>query len=116
MKVVYPDLQDFLLVEIINATDKLVETVKTYNVKRILIDSSKTAVPAGNAEGREISLTLALGLMKTHVQKIARVESFSADVEATVQSHISYINQTIYIPFLFKNFTDKAEALEWLKR
>ncbi|MFD3003467.1 hypothetical protein ACFS7Z_24125 [Pontibacter toksunensis] len=83
MEVEYPNLHDYFLSDIKRSIDTLLDTVKIYDVKRLLLDSTRTIVSVGNVESREIATYLAAGLTKTRVQKLARVKSPSATVENT---------------------------------
>ena len=114
LHVAYPDLHDFLLPEIKHSINILVDTVKHYDVKRLLLDSSKTSVTVNSDESREIAVYLAAGLSTTRVQKVARVQSHSNSVEQLAQGNINHINSTQQLPFQLQNFTSKAVALEWL--
>lgn len=115
MEVEYPDLHDYLLIEIKRSIDTLLDTVRNYDVKRLLLDSTRTIISVGDAESREIATYLAAGLTKTRVQKVARVQSPSSAVETRAQENISHIRKLSQLPFELRNFTSKAEATEWLK-
>ncbi len=114
MEVEYPDLHDYLLPEIKRSVDILLDTVKNYDVKRLLLDSTRTIISVGDVESREIATYLAAGLARTRVQKVARVQSPSATVENTAQQNIRHISQVQALPFKLENFSSKALALEWL--
>lgn len=112
----YPDLHDFLLTEIKRSIDTLVDTVKHYDVKRIMLDSTRTIISVSDEESREIALYLTAGLMRTRISKVARVQSPSATVEATAEGNIRHIKESISLPFDLQNFTNRKEAVEWLKK
>ncbi|WP_147294299.1 hypothetical protein [Pontibacter diazotrophicus] len=114
MEVEYPDLHDYLLSEIKRSIDILLDTVNHYDVKRLLLDSTRTIISVGDKESREIATYLAAGLTKTRVQKVARVQSPSATVENTAQHNIRHISVSQKLPFELQNFSSKALALEWL--
>lgn len=116
LAVEYPDLHDFLLTEIKRSIDTLVDTVKHYDIKRILLDSTQTIISVSDEESREIALYLTAGLMRTRISKVARVQSPSATVEATAKGNIRHIKESISLPFDLQNFTDKKEALLWLQK
>lgn len=112
----YPDLHDYLLPEIKHSIDILVDTIKNYDIKRLLLDSTRTVIDVSEEESIEIAVYLAAGVMKTRVQKVARIQSPSAQVEKTAESNIDHIQATQPLPFELLNFTSKAEALQWLKQ
>ncbi|MFD3003810.1 hypothetical protein ACFS7Z_25870 [Pontibacter toksunensis] len=114
MEVEYPDLHDYLLSEIKRSIDTLLDTVNNYDVKQLLLDSTRTIISVGDVESREIATYLAAGLMRTRVQKVARVQSPSATVETTAQNNIRHISAVQVLPFELQNFSSKAMALEWL--
>ncbi|MFD3001464.1 hypothetical protein ACFS7Z_13925 [Pontibacter toksunensis] len=111
----YPDLHDYMLSEIKHSIDILIDTVKNYDVKKVILDSSRTVSSVSSEESREIAVYLASGLMKTRVQKVARVQSPSSDIEERAQGNIRHINESIQLPFQLQNFTSKEVAIEWLK-
>lgn len=114
LEVGYPDLHGFLLPEIKHSIDIMIDNVKNYDVKRVLLDSTKTIISVSEEESKEVAMYLAGGLMKTRVQKLARLQSASAVVEATAQGNIKHIRESQALPFLLQNFTVKAEAVAWL--
>lgn len=114
LEVAYPDLHDFLLHEIKHCIDVLIENIINYDVKRVLLNSSLTVVAVSEQQSREITSYLIAGLMKTRLQKLARVQSASADVEALAQNNIKYVQETGMLPFELNNFLSKAEAISWL--
>lgn len=114
LEVVYPDLHDYLISEIKNSITILVNTVKNYDVKKLLLDARNTVISVGEAESREIASFLATGLIATRTQKVARIQSGSALAEATSQSTIYHVQQNWSLPYQIQNFTDKAAANSWL--
>jgi hypothetical protein len=115
LEVEYPDLHDFLLPEIKRNIDTLVEVVGSYDVKKLLLDSTRTVVSVNDAESREVASYLAAGLARTRLWKVARVQSPSAAVETRAQENIKHIQHAQPLPFQLQNFTGKAEALAWLR-
>lgn len=114
LQVDYPDLHTHLLPEIRHSIDILVDAVKNYDIKRLLLDSTKTTVSVNPEQGREIATYLAAGLQKTRIQKVARLASLNIEVENSAQNNIKHISQTAVLPFQLRNFTDRTEALAWL--
>jgi hypothetical protein len=115
LEVEYPDLHDFLLPEIKRSIDTLVDVVRNYDVKKLLLDSTRTVVSVNDAESREIASYLAMGLAGTRLWKVARVQSPSAAVETRAQDNIRNIQNAQPLPFQLRNFTGKAEAMAWLR-
>lgn len=115
MEAEYPDLHDYLLSEIKRSIDTLVETATYYDVKRLLLDSSRTVISVSEEGSRDIATYLAIGLSHTRVQKVARVQSLSSAVEVRAHSNINHLKESRLLPFQLRNFTDKSEATEWLQ-
>ena len=115
IEVNYPDLQGYLLPEIRNSINLMVETIRNYDVKKLLIDVSQTVVDVSDDENREISVQLAAELQHTRLQKMARVQPKDNALEAKAQENIKLIKAQGLLPYQIKTFTDKAVALIWLK-
>ena len=116
LEVDYPDFPDYLIPEIKNSLDILFEHVRSYDVKKLLIDSSKTMTDVQDEDSRVVALYLVNGLVKTRLQKIARVQSLVSSVENRAQENLKLIQQSVTLPFQFKNFTSKSDAFNWLKK
>ncbi|GHA80022.1 hypothetical protein [Pontibacter akesuensis] len=111
----YPDLHGYLLPEIKHSIDILTDTVRSYDVKRVLLDSTKTTVSVTPEESREIAVYLASALARTRVQKLARVQSLDLTVETRAKNNMQHVQQELTLPFMLQNFTQKAQALAWLQ-
>lgn len=114
LEVGYPDLHDYLLPEIIHSIDILVDSVKHYDVKRILLDSSRTSISVNSEESRQIAVYLASGFATTRVQKVARLQSPSHNVEQSAEANIRHIRESQQLPYLLQNFMDRVVAVNWL--
>ncbi|WP_157593099.1 hypothetical protein [Rufibacter tibetensis] len=114
LEVTYPDLHDYLLPEIKHSISILADHVKSFDVKRLLLDSSRTSVSVGEEESKAISTFLAAELMKTRLQKLARLQSASPAIESSAEKNITHIKQAGMLPFQLQNFESKPEALKWL--
>ncbi len=114
LEVEYPDLHDFLLPEIKHSITQMIEVIKNYDVKRLLLDSTKTLIAVSEAESREVAVFLAGALTKTRVLKVARVQSPSSTIEKTAQNNIRHIKAQS-LSYQLQNFTSKADAVAWLR-
>lgn len=114
LEVAYPDLHEYLLPEIKHSIDILVENIISYDVKHLLLDSSKTVVAVDAENSRMITTYLVKGLVKTRIQKLARLQSSSPMVESTAENNIRHVNQIMSLPFELKHFTSKELATQWL--
>lgn len=114
LEIEYPDLHGYLLLEIKHNINLIVDIIKGYYVKRLLLDSTRTVISVSEEESREIATYLAVGIMKTRVQKVARLQSLNATVEKTAQGNVRHIEESQPLPFQIQNFTSKTEATAWL--
>lgn len=115
MVVAYPELHGYLLPEIKHSVDILADVVKSYDVKKVLLDSTKTVVDVTPEESREIAVYMASSLAQTRVQKVARVQSLNLTVETRAERNLQHVQQALSLPYVLQNFTHKAEALAWLQ-
>ncbi|MFD2513480.1 hypothetical protein ACFSRY_06350 [Pontibacter locisalis] len=115
LDVKYPDLHDFLLPEIKHSIDIMIDIIKNYDVKKLLLDSTSTLISVSDEESREVAVYLASGLTRTRVQKVARIQSPSVTVEKTAQGNLKHLQESTALPFELQNFASMTEALDWLK-
>ncbi|TPE41078.1 hypothetical protein [Pontibacter mangrovi] len=114
LEAAYPDLHASHLSEITFYMDKLVETVKHYDIKRVLLNSSSTHVFVSGPASQQVAAYLAAGLAQTRVRRVARVSSPNEAVEEIAQANLEYIRQALSLPFALKSFTDSKQATKWL--
>ena len=110
----YPDLHGYLLAEIKHSIDLLVETIRNYDVKLLMLDSTRTTISVSPEESREVATYLAARVMTTRVRKVARVQSQSVAVEKTAQENIKHVKEAQSPPFQVQTFASKEEATAWL--
>lgn len=115
VEVNYPDLQGFLLPEIKNSINQMVEVIRNYDVKKILIDLSHTVIDVSDLESKEVSVQLAEELKNTRLQKMARVQPKDTEKELKAQENIRLLREQGLLPYQLKTFTNKSSALDWLK-
>ncbi|WP_242919460.1 hypothetical protein [Pontibacter liquoris] len=111
----YPDLHGFLLPEIKHNIDILIDTVKNYDVKKVLLDASHTVMSVGMEESREVTIYLAQGFSRTRVEKIARLQSLNETIEMRAKATMQHLAEIQLLPFQLQNFSVKADALAWLQ-
>ena len=110
----YPDLHDYLLPEIKHSIDLLVDTIRSYDVKRLILDGTKTVSTVDVEQGRAIAAYMTAGLMRTRIQKLARIQSLNDMVDKRAQDNEKYVKETQVPPFLIQAFKSKGEAIDWL--
>ncbi|RNI29240.1 hypothetical protein [Rufibacter latericius] len=111
----WPDLEPAQLPEVKQALKVMVETVRDYDVKKLLVDGSKSSVSISDEENTSLVLKLAQDFTATRLQKIARVESTDLKTETNVAENHHKIQQSMVINFQMLNFPDRSTALAWLK-
>ena len=115
LEVKYPDLQKFILFEIKESLKLMVETIRNYDVKRLLLDASSTHIDISDEENRDLSMQLAAELARTRLQRVARIQPIDPKKELKAQENIKQIEKVLPLPYQLRTFTERAAALEWLK-
>ena len=110
----YPDLHGYLLGEIKYSIDLLVQAIRNYDVRLLMLDSSRTVISVSPEESREIAVYLAARIMTTRVRKVARVQSGSETVEQVAQDDVAYVTREQALPFQVQTFPGRTEAAVWL--
>jgi hypothetical protein len=107
----WPDVQDFLVPEIQQALRILVDHITNYDIKRLLIDSSKASLEIPPDEYKDVLKEFAYNLMRTRLEKLARILTPNAMREDKVEETQKEVSFTVAL----RTFSDKADALSWLK-
>jgi hypothetical protein len=107
----WPDFQVYTLSDVRMAINTLVETVRIYDIKKLLVDSSRTVIEVNEEEYRAVMADFARALMTTRLQKMARI--MTSDPER--ESRVNAVKEEVKLSVAFQNFTDRAVAIEWLK-
>lgn len=115
LQVRYPDLHSMHLSEIKHNLDIMVETIRNYDVRKLLLDASHTSVEVDDEENRMMSMNLAAQLAKTRLVKLARIQPMAQDRELKAQQNIEDLQRSGLIPYALRTFTSHAEALAWLQ-
>ncbi|QHL88889.1 hypothetical protein GU926_16215 [Nibribacter ruber] len=108
----WPDIQAFVMPEIKQALQILVDHIKNYDIKRLLIDASKTNLEVQTEEYTVLLKEFGTNLMTTRLEKLARIQTGSGSRENSVQQARKETQFTVRL----ENFTNKEEALDWLKQ
>lgn len=113
LSVTLPDIQAHSISEVARCFDIIVEHVISYDIKKILLDSSKTVVEVDDEAYRSLILQFSMKLLKTRLQKIARIGTPVASQEQRANQVAEEIQQANPVA-AYQNFTGKAAALDWL--
>ncbi|WP_347158977.1 hypothetical protein [Pontibacter chitinilyticus] len=109
----YPDLGSLQLPVIKHSLAVLVENIRNYDVRKLLLDSSDSEVWVSEKEGRAVALQLTSDLMKTRLLKVAHVLPLDPDREKRVQANINQVPRGTR-PYQLQTFDTKEDAMAWL--
>lgn len=109
----WPTIESLYLPEILNSIRVLVENIKNYNIRHLLIDATETKAHSSNEDANKVVYELLTGLGKTHLEKLARVESAIPERESVLKQMIPEVAPQVN--FEIKFFKDIAGALNWLQ-
>ncbi|WP_299700724.1 hypothetical protein [uncultured Pontibacter sp.] len=115
LQVRYPDLNSFLLSEIKHSLRIMADTIRNYDVRKLLLDASNTAIDVSEDENRQLTIELASLLANTRLLKVARVQPFDAKKELRAQENIEAARRAGLLPYEVGTFTNRMEAIHWLK-
>jgi hypothetical protein len=112
LSVNWPDVQEVYIPALEKEANVLVETIKHYDVKKLLIDSSKAAVEVDEEAYQSFLVSFAHELMKTRLRKVARIGTTDQTREKLVNqtSEVTQISQAM----AFQVFDNKSKAQAWL--
>ncbi|WP_207431892.1 hypothetical protein [Sabulibacter ruber] len=114
LSVRWPDLKFFSIAEIQYSLNKLVDALKHYDIKKLLIDSTSSTVEISEEEQKTIAYKFALMLQGTRVQKVARIINPDIKREQRSQKISGELTKEMTFTIQFENFPDQASALSWL--
>lgn len=110
LSVDWPSSDPYTLPEVKQTLNRLVEAIRNYDVKNLLLDSSKTKIGVSEAEYQFVIAQFQADLIKTRLQKIARI--ISVDVER--EKRVEKMREENQSGIQLESFTSNAEALAWL--
>lgn len=105
-----PSVSYDLVPEFGRALEIIVENVRAYDVKKLLVDARKSVIEMDPENYAELVATFAGNLKASRLLKSARVISPDGNREKLVQTVVS----TTEPGFQFKTFSDISEAETWL--
>ncbi|QMU30411.1 hypothetical protein [Adhaeribacter radiodurans] len=109
-----PDIKTFGLSEVSYCLGLIVEYIRNYDIKKLLLDSSNSVVEVEDEAYKTITTQFALNLMNTRLKKLARVGTTNTNREESSAKISQEIKQELNLPIEYKSFNGKAEAMEWL--
>ncbi|WP_192820241.1 hypothetical protein [Rufibacter sp. LB8] len=111
----WPDVTGFSKSEISHYLQKVIDTLKHYDVRRYLIDSRHNKVEVTETEQKNIAYQFSTELLKTRVNKMARVVGQNTEKERRVENMRQQLVAELPFEMEYQEFTDMATALSWLK-
>jgi hypothetical protein len=116
LSVDWPNVASFDLMEVEQALNTLVGYIRDYDVKRLLIDSTKAVISPDldMVEYQAIVTQFAYKLMKTRLKKSARIMHSDQVRETTSQKISEEITRKAKLEIENQNFTSKEAATAWL--
>ena len=115
LRVHWPDLSGFTMPEINYSLKKLIDTLRHYDIKKLLIDSRTSSVAdITREEHHMVLLNFAKKLMTTRLEKLARIQTKDNNRENMVAQTAEEAINDLGIQYQFQNFSDETTALNWL--
>ena len=109
-----PDVQEYALMRVYEASNIIVGAIGQYNIKRLLIDSSETVVDVSHEDYKVVMNQFTRDLMKTSLQKVVRVATSDTARESGVENYVKQVKGRAKTALAFQNFTSRAAAIAWL--
>ncbi len=109
-----PDVRLFGLSEVGFCLDLIVESVRNYDIKHLLLDSSQSVVEVEDQAYKAVTAKFGMDLMKTRLRKIARVATADAKREEKSARISAELRQELNLPMAFQSFPSQDEAMDWL--
>lgn len=106
----WPNMHDYTLPEIEFILEELVNTVKYYNVRRILADSRKSKITLRDDAYAQVVNQLVQMLNATHLEKFARLVTTEANRESIANNAATLLNGSIQ----YQSFANTDVAIAWL--
>ncbi len=109
----WPTIETLYLPEILNSVNTLVQNIKHYNIRHLLVDGSETQPHSSREDADKVVGTFISGLQNTRLEKLARVESAVQARESILKEMLPSISSVC--PFEIRFFQDRPAALKWLE-
>ncbi|WP_162055316.1 hypothetical protein [Pontibacter pamirensis] len=90
------------------------ESVRNYDIKHLLLDSSQSVVEVEDQAYKAVTAKFGMDLMKTRLRKIARVATADAKREEKSARISAELRQELNLPMAFQSFPSQDEAMDWL--
>ncbi|WP_242919956.1 hypothetical protein [Pontibacter liquoris] len=111
----WPDLTGASLSEVTYSFKMLTDTLKHYDIKRLLVDSRRNTVEVPEETYLNLMTKFTHELLATRLVKFARLKATDPVREKKTEDATELVNSMIVIPIAFKNFSDEESARRWLR-
>ncbi|TPE46338.1 hypothetical protein [Pontibacter mangrovi] len=111
----WPDIDSAANAELHYSFLRLNDTIRRYDIKKLLIDSRYNKVQVKEVEYDALMKELCEGLKSSRLMKTARLGSLDQTREPKAEKHANRLIKELQPPFAFKNFMSKPHALQWLQ-
>ncbi|GAA4431278.1 hypothetical protein GCM10023188_18650 [Pontibacter saemangeumensis] len=112
LTVEWPDIRACQADEISLALGDIVGNIRNFGVRRLLVDSRKTAGGISDGQYEKVTARFIRDIIASPVEKVARLESADAAREARLAGLVRGCRMTI----AFRNFATREEAVRWLEQ
>jgi hypothetical protein len=106
----WPNMHDYSLPEMKFIMEEIIDSVKHYDIKKILADSRHSTITLDNEAYAQLINGLALLLQTTRLQKFARLTTTELNRETIASHAASLVKDSIQ----YQSFEDAGVALAWL--
>ena len=110
MLVNWPNFEPYTLADTQVALSRLVNTIKNYDVKKLLVDATTAKLGVGIETYEDIVRDFTKALLETKIEKIARVTTMDLERENTAKKLSKELPSSIQN----QHFSTIAEAKAWL--
>lgn len=114
LEIEYPDMYSYQLSEIRYSMELMVESIRNFDIKRLLFDSSKTLISVSDYEYLQVMDQLVSLLVTTRLQKVARIALLDIAREKIEHAKIILQAEATGLPFQLKTFRNRTDAKIWL--
>ncbi|WP_018476260.1 hypothetical protein [Pontibacter roseus] len=116
LSVALPDMSLAGLSEARRCFDIMLEHVKNYHVRNLLLDSSGASVQVSETEYNKLIYQVSMALKQTRLKKVARIVSSGPQLEEMAVRVQGQVLESPPSAYQIKNFTSREAALQWLSR
>jgi hypothetical protein len=108
---IMPSVNDVVMPEMRRCLGVIVEHVRNYDVKKVLLDARETDIGVEKESYSTVIAEFYRGLAATRLQKVARLVAPGSQRERIIRG----IFEDIHFPMEVRAFAEAAPAVEWLK-